>query len=1054
MVRESARQVGDLIARAQAAVASSRWLEALDFASQALAVDPALTEAAVLVGTARQRLGTVSAAGAELRQVTVIAVDMARSTAIAARLGPESMRELMLALYELCAEAVVRYEGRVTKYSGDGVLAQFGHPVGHEDDARRAVMAAFGILEGVELRAPRWEAAHGEQVHVRIGIDSGLAAVGPMFDTPWSPEEIAGDPPNVATRVQSTAEPMTIRVTDATQRLIQGWFETTPIGEVELRNYPRPVGLHRVTQPTEADTRLEANARPRPLLVNRERELGVMRSAWNHVAASGQRRVVSIVGEGGIGKSRLAEHMLATAVASGASHVTLACSAVHRDSPLRPVARAVSRIFRVFPREGGNQELWVDAIHRRLEQLPGRTVPTEEAVPIISWLLGIRGALDLEPDELRRRAFDVLLDLFSAMASGPLVVLSVEDVDNADPSTIEFLTELLTRENLTMLVILTGRRVVSALAEPDDLLELTGLHSDHAKALARLVGPGLEDAAIEQIVARSDGVPFFTEELARAAAQSDGGALAETVELSGFLTARLDELDPELKHVLRPIAIAGGELALDVLREMTELSQQRLDQLVSELHHRRVVVRTSAPTGDGVRFRHSLMRHAAYENILEARKTALHLRLATLMADSTPVTFPPEDVAAQFELGGDRPSAVPLWLEAAEHAAAGGASTEAAELFRRCLAALDALPPGPKRAGLELSAQLGLGTIITVVEGYTSVTARAAFERAVTLAQSLEDDVAVLPALWGAWAYWFVLGEHAVATPLTVRCVRIAEEQPHRPELRLLASAINGYHMLYLGDLETANAELEWTTRLHGVKPPEVFPHDPVVVGIASRAVVLWLRGEKAGSTVLAADALEQLHGLDPTGRRTGLTQCFVGCLLAWRAELDGDSQAAIELADQTIAIATERGYPTWIAAAMMHRSISLCSQGRFEEGLPTLGAVVAGWRTAGQAPTGRQLHPVLMTPYFAGRLAEAQLATGEPEAAIAELDRILRDSARNGERFWDVELLRVRAEARRARGDSDALVRADLDAARALAEQQRAVGLLERLTPEEEVLG
>jgi hypothetical protein len=358
------------------------------------------------------------------------------------------------------------------------------------------------------------------------------------------------------------------------------------------------------------------------------------------------------------------------------------------------------------------------------------------------------------------------------------------------------------------------------------------------------------------------------------------------------------------------------------------------------------------------------------------------------------------------------------------------------------------LAPG----GLELSAQLGFGTIITIVDGYTSPGGRAAFERAVTLAQTLEDDVAVLPALWGAWAYWLVLGEHAVAAPLTARCVRIAEERPHRPELRLLASAINGYHMLYLGDLETANAELEWTTRLRGVKPPEVFPHDPVVVGIASRAVVQWLLGDRAGSRALASDALEQLHGLDPAGRRTGLTQCFVGCLLSWRAELDDDSQAAIELADQSIAIATDRGYATWVAAGVMHRSIALCGQGRYEEGLPTLGAVVAGWRTAGQDATGRQLHPVLMTPYFAGRLAEAQLATGDAEAAIRELNGILRESAGNGERFWDVELLRVRGAARRALGESAEDVRADLDAARALAEQQHAIGLLGRLTPEEEV--
>ena len=206
-------------------------------------------------------------------------------------------------------------------------------------------------------------------MQVRAAIDSGVAAVGPVDASPWSPEELAGDPPNVATRVQNTAEPMTIRVTDATHRLIEGWFETERVGAVELRNYPRPIGLHVVLRQTEADTRLEARIRARPSLVDRDEELAVMRAAWNRVV-SGERQVVSITGEPGIGKSRLVEHMIATAVATGATHVTLACSQLHRESPLRPVARALTRFFRVFPNEGGSDALWLEAIRTRLEQLP------------------------------------------------------------------------------------------------------------------------------------------------------------------------------------------------------------------------------------------------------------------------------------------------------------------------------------------------------------------------------------------------------------------------------------------------------------------------------------------------------------------------------------------------------------------------------------------------------------------------------------------------------------------------------------------------------------
>ena len=225
-----------------------------------------------------------------------------------------------------------------------------------------------------------------------------------------------------------------------------------------------------------------------------------------------------------------------------------------------------------------------------------------------------------------------------------------------------------------------------------------------------------------------------------------------------------------------------------------------------------------------------------------------------------------------------------------------------------------------------------------------------------------------------------------------------------------------------------------------------------MVVGVASRAVTLWFLGEADASRALAAEAQQQLQGLDPSGRRTALTRCFAGCLLAWLAELDGDPHASIELAEGAAAIATERGYPTWLAAATMHRSIALCSLGRHDEGLPTLAAVVAGWRTAGQDASGRQLHPVLMTPYFAGRLAEALLVTGHVEQAAAELDRILEDTARNGERFWDVELLRLRAIASEqldAPGDE---IAAHRDAALELAEQQRARGLTERLLADAEL--
>jgi class 3 adenylate cyclase/tetratricopeptide (TPR) repeat protein len=1035
-----------LVSLAQAAAARAQWLDALDLAAQALAADSGQAVAAALVGTARRQLRSINTAGGELRQVTVMFIDVHRSTTIAARLGPERMRQLMLEFYEVCVDAVARYEGRVFRYMGDGVLVQFGYPVSHEDDARRAALAGLAVVDGVHTQTPAWEARFDERVTVRVGVDTGVVAVGPVDASLWSADEIAGDPPNVAFRVQSTAEPMTVRVTEATHRLIEGWFETTPLGAIELRNYPHPVNVHQVLGPSDAETPLEARRRPRPPLIDRDAELAILREAWDRVSVDGERRVVTLTGEPGIGKSRLVEHAVATAVATGASNITLACSRLHRSSPLRPVSRALARFFQDFSKEEGSDALRLDAIRRRLEQLPNRRFPTDQAVPVYGWMLGIRSAVDLEPEQLRRQTFDALVDLVEAMAAGSNLVLCVEDVDAADASTLELLRALLDRPPVPMLVILTGRGPLPPLGTRDDALELGSLRGDDAAALARAVAPGLDEPALDRLVARSGGVPFFLEEQARAAHEAPGGLPAETVELSAFLAARLDELGPELKQLVGEIAVAGEELRLDVLRRLTGAPASELDGLVAELHRRRVVLRRGALSGEMVRFRHGLMRDVAYSSLLQARRTELHRRLAHVLAELPSAAAAPEEVARHYELAAEDDRAAHWWLEAGRVAAASGATTEAIELFRHSLSALGRLPAGGGRARAELDVQLGLGTALSTVGGYTSPEARAAFERAVALGESLDDSTTLFPALWGTWTYWFVLGEHGVAAPLADRCLRIAEERASDIRFRWAAAAIVGYQRLYSGDFEGARDELRLAGEHVGIEPVADFPHDPGIVSLSALTVALWFLGEADASRQAANDALTLAESLDPTSRRAGLTECWVACTLAWRAQLDGDPAAAIERAEHAARIATQHGYTTWLAAATLHRSIALCSMGRLDEGLPALAAMVDAWRTAGRDETGRQLHPVLMTPYFAGRLAEALLANGDVDEAADLVKELLAERPGDGEPFWSAELLRLRANVGRLQRASAKAVSGDLEAARRLAEEQGARALAARL--------
>lgn len=1042
---EAAEPVDNLIERAQAAVAGARWLDALDLASQALAADPRQTEAALIVGRARGQLGAVQAAGAELRHVTVLCVDMARSTSIAARIGPEAMRQLMLELYELCAEAVARYEGRITKYSGDGVLAQFGHPIAHEDDPRRAVLAALAMLERVRGREADWRARVGEPIEVRVGLDSGLAAVGRIDSSPFSPEELAGDPPNVATRVQSTAEPMTIRISEATRRLVEGWFRTEEVGAVALRNYPRPIVLHRVLGSTDAETRLEANVHPRPALVNRTEELGGLRAAWNEAALERRHVVVEVTGEAGIGKSRLVEHLVATAVASGAAHATFSCSALHRASPLWPVSRALMRFFRVFPHEGGSDDLWLGTVHDRLAQLPGRQLDADRTAPVLARLLGVQSAVDLQPEELRRRTFDALIDLFEAMAARSMLVLAIEDADAADPSTRELISRLLARPEQPMLVLATSREPVQWL-DADVRLELGPLRGDHVGELVRSVDPTLEDATVEAIVARADGVPYFAEELARAGSELPGPA-AEPVALTGFLAARLDELGPELRALVSLVAVAGGDVRVQTLAQLGETPVDAVAAQVDELHRRGVVIRSSTPLGEVVRFRHALMRQVAYDGLLSERRTELHARIAELIAELPPGTVDPEDLARHLELAGDPAGAAPHWLAAAGAAAASGAHDEGRTLYERALAAIEQIPRrSPRRAPLELAAQLGLGAIQSTVAGYTSPSAHSAFTRALLLAESVEETAALIPALWGIWAYWLVLGEHTIAWRLAERCITIGEQYLEDERLALLSATIVGYQKLYLGDFPRAHAELRRLDPALGIEPPQEIPHDPATVTAATLPVASWFLGRAEDSRREAAGASALIDALPEGGRRTVLTRCFGGALLAWHASLDGDHAASLAYAQRAAALASEHGYVTWIGANTLHTAIALCGLGNHEQGLPLLLAVLDAWRGAGRDPAGEQRHPVLMTPYFAGRAAEALLATGAPEQALAELDRTLADTAANGERFWDAELLRLRAHARRACGEDEAASTADLEAAQALASEQSAGALVLRV--------
>ena len=784
---------------------------------------------------------------------------------------------------------------------------------------------------------------------------------------------------------------------------------TEPVGTVTLRNFPEPVALHRVLGPTEAQTRSEARRRPGPPLVGREAEA---RAA--HVGVGGGRggrsgMVVSVTGEAGIGKSRLVEQLSGTAAATGAFGLVLVCSRLQGSSPLWPVAGALGRFFDISLAQAGGDEQPQRAIVQRLTALPDRQVPLEEALPLLASMLGIGEAPDLQPEDLRRRTFAVLVDLLCAMASGARLLLCVDDADAADPSTLELLRALIDRAPAGMLLVLTGRSGVPELGDADTAIELTGLAAADADYLVRTVAPSAADATVERLVARSSGVPFVLEEQARAIHEQPAMKLEETGELSMFLAARLDELGPQRRRLVGEIAVAGEEVRLETVSALSEVAGDDLDALVSDLCASRVLLRVRSPAGEAVRFRHALLCDAAYRSMLEARRSTLHARVADILGELTPAAAP-EDVARHHELGQSFEQAARCWLAAARNSADTGALVEAIGQYRRSLSMLTRLPDGQERDTLELDVQFRLGNALSTRHGFTSHEAHDAFERAVELGERLDDSTGIFGPLWGAWSYWFVLGAHREATPLASRLLRIGSQPGLDPRYGWTAATIIGYQRLYLGDFAGAHDQLVVASQHVGLEPVADFPHDFAVISTVALAVVLLFLGRHEDSRRVAAEAAVLADALNPARATSAYTKSWVGCWLSWRCELDGDHETAIEHAVAASETAGRHGHATWLGAAILHTAISQCSLGRYDEGLPVLAGTLDAWRGAGQDTSGRQLHPVIMSSYFTGRLIEAQVATGATEGVLERIDELLAETGRSGERFWDGELHKLRA--------------------------------------------
>ncbi len=576
---------------------------------------------------------------AERRQLTVLFCDLVDSTVLASQLDPEELREVVRAYQDTCAKVIARFEGHIAQYLGDGLLVYFGYPLAHEDDAQRAVRAGLGMIEALGQLNTRLEQERGVQLAVRLGIHTGLVVVGDVGGGTRQEQLALGETPNLAARLQGIAAPNTMVISAATFQLLGGFFAYQPLGTPLLKGFAQPLAVYRVLYESMARSRLEAaGSTGLTPLVGREQEIGLLLERWAQVK-DGLGQVVLLSGEAGIGKSRLVQ-MLKEHVASEpqAWLTPCQCSPYYRNTALYPMIDLLERVALHFEREESPQH--------KLSKLEGFLVqhglPLAEAVPLFAALLSLPLTADyvpptLSPEQQKQQTLHALLTILLRIAAQQPVLFVMEDLHWVDPTTLEFLNLLVDQGPTARILALctfrpdfpppwTGRSHLTQVTLPRlprrQAAEMTGQVA-HSKALPAEV--------VEQVVAKTDGVPLFVEELTKMVLES--GLLQERedrYELTGplpplaipatlhdSLMARLDRL-ATVKGLAQLGATLGREFAYDLLQAVSPWDEATLQRGLHQLVEAEFLYQQGLPPQATYLFKHALIQDAAYQSLLRS----------------------------------------------------------------------------------------------------------------------------------------------------------------------------------------------------------------------------------------------------------------------------------------------------------------------------------------------------------------------------------------------------------------------------------------------------
>ncbi len=957
---------------------------------------------------------------AELRLVTIAIfnyeTDESSFVESSAASHSEQMHEQAQSFASFVSEQVARLGGVTVLGSGQEVITCFGFPQAFEDAAQRAVRVALQVMNELAATAPN-SVGMPAAGQAWVTIHSGEAVAELLSDAKGAGISLVGDARNMAVRLNSVAELGSIVLSSVTHQRVALYFECETLGAQRVRGMAQPVELFKVVKEAASRNRVElvdpGNLTP---LVGRDTELTILKDRWEQ-ALEELGQIVLLIGDAGLGKSRLIRELREHVIredSEGAAVIEWRCSQYHQGTSFFPIVEFLSRLLDFENLSPADR---LDKVIRYLRELK---IESAENVSLLCGMLNVPTdarfpTLTLTPQKHKERTEELLLKWLTQLVAISPVLFIVEDLHWLDPSTLELLEKYVAEfESGRMLSLLTFRPEFETpwKSKPHQTqIALSRLTKRQIGEMMRkrTHRQDIPETILQQVIARTDGVPLFIEEFTAVIVESgildrvgaDDASLMNVIpaSLHDLLLARLDRMAAD-REVIQLAATIGREFGFRLLAAACSLPEAQLQLELGKLVKAEILFQKGQGTSAGYIFKHALLQDAAYRSMLSKKRQACHRRIGEVLEQQFPETAAaePELLAQHFTEAGVLDSAIQYWLKAGVRARERSADVEAIRHLTRGLELIATKPPGTARDGEELQFQMLLSASYIAVRGYAASEVEEHIQRARELCEQLGPSSPLFHVMMIIWALRFIRGQSdpAVATSKEILALADSRDDSYKTEAYWSRTASE----FWAGDFEQTLALSQRGVSLYQIEAS--LPHaeilqqncGPLMTGYVGWAN--WMLGfpeqglRWQDQALILAETLKDKFSLVVTHWH-----------YAFATALDGNGARTLELANKVITVSEEQSYAFWIALGLGIKGTALRISGQHADAVPLLQDSLTRCEAIGSG---------ILHTMFLGELAEALWRTGQRPAAWEAINRALTHNDLKKQRAFEAELKRRRA--------------------------------------------